>query len=179
MLALVVTCFAIAVVGHGGSDEHDGRTEQVLATATSRSRAFVATLLVALVGVDLAAAGHGVAVALGVRQRHRPLRSAGWWPRRSRRHPRSGWWPRSPSLLYTLRSRWAVLGWGFAGAVPDPRPARRAAELPSWVIDLSPYMHVPRMPVEAFELGPVVVLTAIAAGCWSGRWLRFRTRDIG
>ena len=47
---MVVTCFAIAVVDHGGSDEHDGRTEQVLATATSRSRSFAATLAVALGG---------------------------------------------------------------------------------------------------------------------------------
>ena len=31
--------FGIAVVVHGGTDEHDGRTEQVLATATSRTGA--------------------------------------------------------------------------------------------------------------------------------------------
>jgi ABC-2 type transport system permease protein len=39
VLAILISCFAVAVVGHGGSDEHDGRTEQVLATATSRARA--------------------------------------------------------------------------------------------------------------------------------------------
>ncbi len=55
IMAVVVTCFAITVVTHSGADEHDGRTEQVLATATSRARAYVAVLVVALLGRRLAA----------------------------------------------------------------------------------------------------------------------------
>ena len=47
------------------------------------------------------------------------------------------------------------------------------------MIDLSPYVHVPRMPVEAFRGAPAAVLTALAAACLVGAWWRFRTRDIG
>ena len=47
------------------------------------------------------------------------------------------------------------------------------------MIDLSPYVHVPKMPVESFAAGPTVVLTALAALLLALGWLRFRTRDIG
>ena len=64
--AVVVTCFGIAVVGHAGNDEHDGRTEEVLATATSRSRAFLSSGIVALGGATWLLLTTGVALALGV-----------------------------------------------------------------------------------------------------------------
>ena len=63
---VVVTCFAIAVVGHGAGDEHDGRTEQVLATAISRSRSFLATAVVALGGATWLLLVTGVGTALGL-----------------------------------------------------------------------------------------------------------------
>ena len=96
--AVIITCFAIAVVGHGGADEHDGRTEQVLATATSRSQSFGATLIVALVGATWLLLVTGVAVALGYGSAggslvRRPVRRRCRWPRPRR----CGWWPRSPS----------------------------------------------------------------------------------
>jgi len=66
VIAVVVTCFAVAVVAHGGSDEHAGRTEEVLATATSRSQAFVATAIVALAGATWLLLVAGVTLAVGV-----------------------------------------------------------------------------------------------------------------
>ncbi len=33
--AIVISCFVATVVGHGGAEERDGRTEEVLATATT------------------------------------------------------------------------------------------------------------------------------------------------
>src|SRR5205085_11204879 len=58
-------CFALTVVGHGGADETDGRTEQVLATATSRSHSLNATLLVAGLGATWLLLVTGVAVSIG------------------------------------------------------------------------------------------------------------------
>ncbi len=65
IMAVVITCYAVAVVGHGGSDEHDGRTEQVLATATSRTRSYAALLVVAVAGSAWLLLVTGVAVTLG------------------------------------------------------------------------------------------------------------------
>jgi len=51
--------------------------------------------------------------------------------------------------------------------------------LPQWAIDLSPYVHVPRMPAEPFAAGPSLALTGLAAALLVASWWRYRTRDIG
>ena len=66
VLAIVITCFSVAVVSHASGDEEAGRTEQVLATATSRSREFAASLIVGFVGVTLLLLVAGVSLAVGV-----------------------------------------------------------------------------------------------------------------
>ena len=58
--------------------------------------------------------------------------------------------------------------------MPDAEDTR-----PQWLIDVSPYVHVPKMPVEPFTSGSSLVLTAMAAALLTASWLRFRTRDIG
>jgi ABC-2 type transport system permease protein len=52
-------------------------------------------------------------------------------------------------------------------------------DLPGWVTGLSPFEHVPAMPVESFQATPALALTAIAAGCLVAAWWRLRSRDIG
>jgi len=47
------------------------------------------------------------------------------------------------------------------------------------VTGLSPYTHLPAMPVEAFAPAPAVALTAVAAALTAAAWWRFRERDIG
>ncbi len=126
MIAVVVSCFGIAVVGHGGADEHDGRTEEVLATATSRSTMFAATLVVALVGASWLLLVSGVAVALGVG-------TASGDPGDTFGHLVPAALAQAPAVwlvtaiavaAYSLRSRWAVLGLGLPRDLPDPGTAR-------------------------------------------------------
>ena len=52
-------------------------------------------------------------------------------------------------------------------------------KLPDAVIGLSPFTHVPAMPVEPFTAGPALALTALAAALTVLAWWRFRERDIG
>ena len=80
---------------------------------------------------------------------------------------------------YTLRSSWAVLGWAFLVLFLTLGQLGELLRLPQWVIDLSPYVHVPRMPVESFAAGPSLALAGIAIALLAGSWLRFRIRDIG
>jgi len=181
MVAVIVTCFAITVVGHGGADERDGRTEQVLATATSRSRALVATLVVALVGATWLLAVTGLAVTLGYGTAAGRLGDTFGriLPAALAQAPAVWLVTAMAVAAYTLRSRWAVLGWVFLVAFLTFGQLGELLRLPQWVIDLSPYVHVPKMPVESFTAGPSLVLTGIAAVLLAGSWLRYRTRDIG
>ena len=162
VIAVVVTCFAIAVVGHGGSDEHDGRTEQVLATATSRSRAFLATAIVALAGATWLLLVAGVTLALGVG--NNTDHAFGMLvPRRSPRPRPCGWWSRSPSSASRCAASGRCSAGGSWSCSPPSARSASCSVCPQWVLDLSPYSHAPRMPLADFEPVPALVLTLTAA----------------
>jgi ABC-2 type transport system permease protein len=178
VVTLVVTCFAVAVVGHGGSDEHDGRTEQVLATATSRARAFLATLVVGILGATWLLLVTGVTLALGVG--NDTDHSFGRLVGSALAQGPAMWTVASLAVLcFALRSQWALLGWGVVVVFATLGQIGELLGLPQWVLDLSPYTHAPRMPLEAFRPGPALVLSAIAAALLVVSWLRYRSRDIG
>ena len=69
---------------------------------------------------------------------------------------------------------WAVFGLfvviGFLGEL---------LQLPSWVMDLSPFQHVPAMPAEGFTSVPLVALTIVAAAVVGAGMAAFRRRDAG
>jgi ABC-2 type transport system permease protein len=176
--ALIVTCFAIAVVNHGGSDEHDGRTEQVLATATSRTRAFAATVVVAVGGATWLLAVVGVALALGVG--NDTDHSFGRLVASPIAQAPAVWTVVALAVLcYALRSQWALLGWGIVVLFATLGQIGELLGLPDWLLRLSPYSHAPMMPQDQFEAGPALALTSIAVVLLGAAWSRFRTRDIG
>jgi ABC-2 type transport system permease protein len=178
VMAIVISCFAVAVVGHGGSDEHDGRTEQVLATATSRARAFLATLLVGVLGATWLLLVSGVALAVGVGTN--TDQSFGRLVASSLAQGPAVWTVAALAVLcFAWRSQWAPLGWGVLVLFATLGEVGELLDLPTWVLDLSPYTHAPRMPLAGFEAGPAVVLSALAAALLGLSWWRYRTRDIG
>jgi ABC-2 type transport system permease protein len=178
IVALVVTCYALVVVGHGGADEHDGRTEQVLATATSRSRSFLATLIVALVGATWLLLVTGLAVTLG-------YGAAGGTsigdlvPSALAQAPAVWLVTALAAACFALRSSWTVVGWGFLVLFITVGQIGGLLNLPGWVLDLSPYTHVPTMPVQDFAGGPELGLTLVALVVLGAAWARYRSRDIG
>ena len=51
--------------------------------------------------------------------------------------------------------------------------------LPGWLVDVSPFQHVPAMPSDGFALTPIVALTATAAVLLVAGAVGFRRRDAG
>ncbi|HEX2895729.1 MAG TPA: ABC transporter permease [Marmoricola sp.] len=178
VLGLIVTCFAVAVVGHGGSDEQDGRTEQVLATATSRARAFLATLVVGILGATWLLLVAGVALAVGVG--NDAGLSFGRLVGSALAQAPAMWLVVALSVLvFAWRSDRAVLGWGLVVVFTTLGLVGELLDLPQWVLDLSPYTHTPHMPLEDFRLGPAALLSLLAAVLLAVSWWRYRSRDIG
>ena len=172
--AVVITCFGIAVVARGGADEHDGRTEQVLATATSRSRSLLAALVVALGGVAWLLLATGLATGIGLG------RDVGGLVEAALAQLPAVWLVVSlAALLYAIRSSWSAAAWGLLGLFLVVGQIGSLLELPAWVTGLSPYEHVPAMPVEPFQAATSLTLTALAACCLVAAWWRYRSRDIG
>ena len=82
-------------------------------------------------------------------------------------------------LLYAIASRWSVLGWGVLTVFFVVGELGDLLRLPDAVIGLSPFTHVPAMPIETFAAAPALTMTVLAAALTAVAWWRFRERDIG
>lgn len=77
-----------------------------------------------------------------------------------------------------LLPRAAALGWaalvGFL-LIGELGPVLR---LDPWVLDLSPYSHIPRLPGGVFSATPLIWLTALAVALTAAGLVAFRHRDL-
>lgn len=176
--ASMVAIYAVLAVLSVRSEELEGRTEPVLATATSRwdwlgSHIVVLALgsmvLLAVTGVAM---GAGAALGMGdsevlwdVLASHVAfipavlviLATAG--------------------LLYGVVPRatgaaWALVAYGFFMGFFAP-----VMDLPQWVLNLSPMEHVPGIPLEEFSIIPLAALMVVAVALASLGLVTFRNRD--
>jgi ABC-2 type transport system permease protein len=173
VVAVVITCYGISAVTRAAGDERDGRTETVLATATSRQRLLLAVCASALVGATWLLLVSGTAMAVG--------RGAGVGPVGASLAQAPAVWLvlALGLLLLSVRSRWAVAGWALVAACVTLGQVGESLDLPGWVVGLSPYHHVPKYPSESFAWGPELVLTLLALAVLGASWWRYRGRDIG
>lgn len=178
ILAVVLTAFGIGVMNHSAADERDGRTDHLLASATSRRAPFSATVVIALGGSLWLLAVTGAAMTAGYL-----VADGSLTPRliaATLAQAPAVWMVLSLALLaWAYRNAWAVTGWILLTAFVSIGQFGELLKLPSWVTDLSPYSHASLMPVETFDLSTAGVLTAltvmvIGAAAWC-----FHHRDVG
>lgn len=180
-VALAVTGFGISAVGRAAGEENDGRTEAVLATGTSRGALLGAVALVALAGpvVLMLAFGLGASVTFGLQQGGIPDALGTLVPAALAPLPAVWVVAALGLLLFGLRARWAVLGWALLGLFLLLGQVGELLGLPAWVVRLSPYGHVPRLPSESFTVLPEAALTGIAALVAVLALWCYRARDVG
>lgn len=180
MLAMIGTIFAVQSALRMRSEEVSGLLEPLLATATSRWRWAGTQVLVTVAGVTLVltACGLGTGISHAVRSG-----DPGELPRLLGAQLASlpavlvvgglavalfGLVPRAASLA------WAALGGCFFIGILGP-----ILELPDWVMDLSPFTHVPKVPSADLSAGPLIWLTVVAATLVAVGLAGFRRRDVG
>jgi ABC-2 type transport system permease protein len=80
--------------------------------------------------------------------------------------------------LVGVRPRLA--GWTWAALVGFLLVGQLGAilQFPQWILDLSPFTHVPMVPAEAFRLLPLVILVVVSAGLCVVGWAGLRSRDL-
>lgn len=180
ILALVGTGYAIQSACRLRSEEAALRAEPLLATPVSRWQWAASHLTIAMAGsfVVLAAGGLGIGLMFGVvsgdfGEVPRLLGAAvlyapAMWLAVGLTVALFGLVPRAVLAVWGALALWFVIG--MFGEL---------LELPSWVVDLSPFQHTPQLPAADFDLVPVAILTAIAAGLTSVGLATFRRRDVG
>jgi ABC-2 type transport system permease protein len=178
-MALIGTAFALQAVLRMRSEETSGRIEPLLATALGRPRLAAGHLAVAAGGtVAILAAsglGAGIADAFAANDAGRVLVLLG----SSVAIAPAVWVLMGVAVaLYGLVPRAAPAAWGVLGACLLLLYLGPLLSLPDWVMDLSPYTHIPLLPAADVTFGPLLALTAIAAALCAVGLAGLRRRDV-
>jgi len=80
--------------------------------------------------------------------------------------------------LYAFLPRWSLLAWIAVVVVVVVGLLGPVLNLPQWVMDVSPFEHVPSMPAESFSALPIVMLTLATAVLVAAGLAGFRRRDV-
>ncbi|GMA23158.1 hypothetical protein GCM10025864_09170 [Luteimicrobium album] len=168
------------------AEEASGRTEVQLATGVTRARYLGVAVLVSVVGVVVILAAAGVLMGLG-----HGITGGSWGSAFA--DAVGGAAVQVPAALvvgglvvacYAWWPRYVAAGWGVITAILLLEVVGDALNLPQWVLDLSPFTHTPRVPLDDAEPLPLVVLTLVAAAFYALAYARFagvarvRRRDV-
>ncbi len=178
MSAFGVAAFGVAVVMRLRTEESAGRVEEVLATPVRRLTYVGSFLSIALLGgvalvVTMGAAMAGTHALAG--------ESSGFWREFSPNLAQlPAIWVMVALTIVAIGwlPRFDWLGWGLLSAVILIGELGGLMGLPDWVMKLSPFAHVPKLPVEAMNWTPVLTLAALAVALMAVGLLGYRRRDI-
>lgn len=179
IMAVVSTGFAVTSVLRLRAEEESGRAEMVLATRIGRTSWVGATVLVAGMGALalslLMGLGLAVGYALGMGEWDRLVAQVG------------GQLSYLPGVLVVaaaavaitgLRPRWSLLAWAGVAFVFFQIMLGETLRLPDWVDGISPFWHLPGLPVQAFDPVPAVAELVLAAALVVLAVLGYRRRDV-
>ena len=178
-MALVGAGFGIQSALRMRGEETAGHLESLLATALSRDRWTAGYVAVAMGGtvIVLGANGLGAGLADAINSD-----DAGQLPRllAAGLAPVPAVWVvvAVAVALFGLAPRAVGAAWGVLGACVLLTVLGPLLSLPGWVLDLSPFEHVPQLPAADFTVGPLAWLCAVAAGLTAVGMLAFRRRDV-
>lgn len=179
ILAIVAAIYAVIATLRPRTEESSGRAEPVLATGLSRTGWLGSHLAIALIGapvilllagLTLAATGAPTVDESGLFGKIMAASAAyipAVWVTAGFAVALVGWFPRASGLAWLVVVYGGVVG--YFG---------RILQFPDWMHNLSPFGHVPQIPVEDFSWTPLLILTAIAAGLITVGLYGFRRRDI-
>ena len=182
ILGLVASGYAIGAALRPRGEEAGGRLEPVLATAVGRLRWLASHLLFAVVGpaVALGAAGLAAGLSYGIasgdvgEELPRILAAA------LVQLP-AVWVLAGISVaLYGVLPRLVAFGsWAALALLVLLGQFGELLQLDQWMLNISPFTHVPKLPGGDFSTSPLIWLTAIAAALVAAGLTAFRRRDVG
>ncbi|MEU1406362.1 ABC transporter permease [Streptomyces sp. NPDC005728] len=173
MLGLIAALYIVASVLRLHGEETSGRAEPVLACAVGRLRWAASHLTIAFGGAALIMLLAGAGFAVGYGKEVGPILGACLV-----QLPAVWLIGGVTVLLYGQAPRLAPAAWGIAVAVLLIGWVGPALDAPQFVLGLSPFGHLPKLPGEGMEWGPVLVLLGLAAALVGAGVAGLRRRDL-
>ena len=176
--AVVATVAGITTVLRIRSEETSGHAESVLATATRRRSWLGAYVLLGL-GVPawlMSVAG----LCAGVSSRNvEGAPSAGAVLGASLSTLPAVWLIVATAMaLVGALPRWSAVAWAILGVAFVLGEFGSLVNLPKWLVDVSPYPHLPALPGGTMTWGSTVVMVVIAVVLGVATFVTFRRRDL-
>jgi ABC-2 type transport system permease protein len=179
LLALMGSGYTISSGLRLRAEETAGHAELLLSTPVARLRWAGGHLLMAMAGsaAVLLATGLGAGIAYAVGSH-----DAGQIPRLTgaalAELPAVWVLGAVVAALFGLLPRAASLAWAALGACVVIWLLGPLLDVPGWVLDVSPFQHVPAVPSAALHAGPLLALIAVAAALTAAGLVAFRRRDL-
>ena len=180
ILALVAACAALQCTLRVRNEETDGRADAVLATPTSRTRWLESNVVTAFAGSALVmvAGALGLGGAYGV-----VIGDLGQAPRlmaASLLYVPAIWLVASIAIaLFGLAPRAVAAAWAGVAFAFVIAMFGTLLDLPKWVLDLSPFQHVPQAPAAPVSAAPIIVLSLLVVVVTGAGFVGFARRDTG
>jgi ABC-2 type transport system permease protein len=181
ILAMVASAYAVRTALRLRVEEEALRAEPILATPVSRVRWTTSHLTFAVGGpvALLTFGGMAAAVSYGVVSGDLGGAVPRVWGTAMIQIPAVWVLAGVAAALFGLLPRLTMLSWAALVTFLLLGQLGEILQFPRWSLNLSPFSHIPRMPMEGFDLTPLVILTLIAAGLVAAGLVGIRRRDIG
>jgi ABC-2 type transport system permease protein len=181
MMAVLITGYAVQALLRLRSEEANGQLESILGTSVSRPRWQMSHIGFVALGVLLLTALSGLSMGATY------IATTG-----------NSWgelWPVLGASFANSTAIFALMGFVTAMIALFPHLATAIAwasfagcllivqlgvllKLPVWVLNLSPFGHLPAMPAEKFEIAPILWLSFTAFSFVAAALIYFNRRDI-
>jgi ABC-2 type transport system permease protein len=180
-IALAVAGFGISTVLRLRVDEVDGRAEALVTRAVSRASWAAGHALPALIGgaAILVVAGASIGASYGARVDD-VVGQAGRWAVAGLVPLLAAWvLVAFTVLLIGLAPRSATaVAWTVLGLCVLFAALGEVLDLPQWVMDASPFTHVPLWPSAAMRWTPLATMAGVTVLFLAGGLLALRRRDL-
>ena len=178
-MALIGTGFAIQAVLRMRTEESAGRLEPLLATALARPRWAAGYVAVAAGGAAAILAASGLGAGIVDAAESGDLGRVPVLVGSSLALAPAMWVMIGVAVaLFGLLPRAAAAAWAFLAACYLAAFLGPLLGLPDWVMDISPFTHVPLLPAADLDVVPLLGLTAVAAALVAVGLAGFRRRDV-
>lgn len=178
-VGIIVTAFGIQAALRMHGEETSLRLEAILATGASRTRWAASHTSVALLGPLFLTLLFGLAVGAANAAQTGDVADLGGAVLGALLQVPAVWVVVGLVVAaYGLLPRLAVAGWAALVVFLLIGELGLLLGLPSWVMDVSPFAHVPRMPGGELRWTPVLWLTGVAAALVVVGFFGFKRRDV-